>query len=218
VNESEPHGLAFFIDQHTIMVHRLRQDYIAANLWSTRMQVSDIGVATFFFGACFASLFIGRFLGKRLKQLRGLGDLSEHIGMMQGAMLGLLGLLLGFSFSGASSRFIDRQQLIVREANAISSAYQFIETFASPDKEQLQSMMRAYASKRAELAAESNPAAWDSLNAELETMQDTIWSACVKAPSITPGSIAVVLKTFNDVSDLHAERKAASHMHLPVRS
>jgi hypothetical protein len=32
----------------------------------------------------------------------------------------------------------------------------------------------------------------------------------VKAPSITPGSIAVVLKTFNDVSDLHAERKAAS--------
>jgi hypothetical protein len=174
VNESEPHGLAFFIDQHTIMVHRLRQDYIAANLWSTRMQVSDIGVATFFFGACFASLFIGRFLGKRLKQLRGLGDLSEHIGMMQGAMLGLLGLLLGFSFSGASSRFIDRQQLIVREANAISSAYQFIETFASPDKEQLQSMMRAYASKRAELAAESNPAAWDSLNAELETMQDTI--------------------------------------------
>jgi len=42
---------------------------------------------------------------------------------LQGAILGLLGLLLAFSFAAAGARFLERQDLIVQEANAIGTAY-----------------------------------------------------------------------------------------------
>jgi hypothetical protein len=48
---------------------------------------------------------------------------GAQIGAVQGALLGLLGLLLGFSFAAAGARFIERQDLIVSEANAIGTAY-----------------------------------------------------------------------------------------------
>jgi hypothetical protein len=48
----------------------------------------------------------------------------EVVGAMEAAIFSLLGLLLAFSFSGATSRFDTRRQLIVQEANAIATAYQ----------------------------------------------------------------------------------------------
>src|SRR5688572_23779100 len=39
-----------------------------------------------------------------------------QVGAIQGALLGLLGLLLGFSFAAAGARFLERQDLIVSEA------------------------------------------------------------------------------------------------------
>jgi hypothetical protein len=42
---------------------------------------------------------------------------------VEGAVFGLMGLLLAFTFSGAASRFEVRRQLIVQETNAIGTAY-----------------------------------------------------------------------------------------------
>jgi len=47
---------------------------------------------------------------------------AEGIGAMEGAVFALLGLL-GFSYSGATSRLEARRNLIVQEANAIGTAY-----------------------------------------------------------------------------------------------
>ena len=44
-------------------------------------------------------------------------------GALEGAVFGLLGLLVAFTFSGAATRFEMRAQLIVDEANAIGTAY-----------------------------------------------------------------------------------------------
>lgn len=51
------------------------------------------------------------------------GSAHDGLGAMEAAIFGLFGLLLGFAFAGAMSRLDDRRHLIVREANAIGTAY-----------------------------------------------------------------------------------------------
>jgi hypothetical protein len=48
---------------------------------------------------------------------------SASVGAVEGAVFGLLGLLVAFTFSGAAARFAIRRQLIVEETNAIGAAY-----------------------------------------------------------------------------------------------
>ena len=69
-----------------------------------------------------AALIVGDVLGRRVSRDRS-ASVGAQVGAIQGAMLGLLGLFLGFSFAGAAGRFMERQDLIVREANAIGTAY-----------------------------------------------------------------------------------------------
>ena len=49
--------------------------------------------------------------------------LAKGTGAAEGAVFGLLGLILAFSFSGAATRFEQRRHLITEEANAIGTAY-----------------------------------------------------------------------------------------------
>lgn len=46
-----------------------------------------------------------------------------QIGGIQGAVLGLLGLLLGFTFAMAVGRYDTRRGLVLKEANAIGTTY-----------------------------------------------------------------------------------------------
>ncbi len=70
------------------------------------------------FFAVMASLEVGYRIGcNNSKKNPELG--FEGTGAMEAAIFSLVGLLLAFSFSGASSRFEARRQLIVQEANAI---------------------------------------------------------------------------------------------------
>src|SRR5205809_1283443 len=67
-------------------------------------------------------LEIGRRIGiRRMKE--DSGTTGEGVGAVDGAVFALLGLLIAFTFSGASSRFDTRRQLIVEETNDIGTAY-----------------------------------------------------------------------------------------------
>src|SRR5262245_36707693 len=48
---------------------------------------------------------------------------SAGTGTIDGAIFGLMGLLIAFSFSGAASRFDGRRHLILEESNTIGTAY-----------------------------------------------------------------------------------------------
>jgi hypothetical protein len=53
---------------------------------------------------------------------------------VEGAVFALIGLLLAFTISGALQRFDERRQLVIQEANAVSTAYSWMknETFFVP--------------------------------------------------------------------------------------
>ena len=67
-------------------------------------------------------LEVGRRLGLRRRAPAAEGTAAEGR-VVEGAVFGLLGLLVAFTFSGAAARFDTRRQLIVEETNAIGTAY-----------------------------------------------------------------------------------------------
>src|SRR5438105_2447633 len=68
----------------------------------------------------------------------------SQVGVIQGALLALLGLLLGFSFSMAATRFEARKQLVLDEANAIGTAYLRAQLLPERQRDQVLSLLRRY--------------------------------------------------------------------------
>ena len=83
-----------------------------------------------FFAAILGATGLGVFLGHRVRHLSE--SLKEPFGVLQGALLGVVGLLLAFGLSLAVSRYEDRRANIVSEANAIGTTYLRAQTLAEP--------------------------------------------------------------------------------------
>ena len=67
---------------------------------------------------------------------------------MEAAVFALLGLLLGFSFAGGTSRLDARRQLIVQEANAIGTAYLRLNLLPSTEQPEMRRLFREYVDAR----------------------------------------------------------------------
>ncbi|MGX5800709.1 bestrophin-like domain [Bradyrhizobium sp. Arg314] len=80
------------------------------------------GVTAVFFATSLSLLNYGRRLGLRFLRRHG-ADSMPGLPTVEGAIFALMGLLLAFTISGALQRFDERRQLVVQEANAISTAY-----------------------------------------------------------------------------------------------
>src|SRR5215813_14639335 len=59
----------------------------------------------------------------RYRQRRSEGEKEVNVGGMVGATLGLFAFMLAFTFGFASSRYQDRRQILLSEANAINTSY-----------------------------------------------------------------------------------------------
>jgi hypothetical protein len=91
-------------------------------------------------------LEIGRRAGlRRTKDSDGGGG---GLGAVEGAVFGLRGLLIAFTFSGAASRFEARRQLVAEEANAIGTAYLRIDLLAADKQPAMRDLFRRYLDAR----------------------------------------------------------------------
>ena len=141
---------------------------------------------------------------------------AAQLGTVQGGLLGLLGLLLAFSFATAAGRFADRQELTLQESNAIGTAYLRADLLPSPHAEALRAALKSYVATRvAFYDAGSDPGAVQSAIARGEQLHQTIWSAGVAGVRENPAATTVVVAALNEVIDLHAARVDALHRHLP---
>ncbi|MEO7038965.1 MAG: hypothetical protein ABI186_02920 [Candidatus Elarobacter sp.] len=67
---------------------------------------------------------------------------------VQGAILGLVSLVLAFSFSFAADRYVLRRQLVVQEANTLSTAYLRADLLEPIDARVVRDDIRGYATSR----------------------------------------------------------------------
>ncbi|HRZ32890.1 MAG TPA: hypothetical protein P5188_11315 [Flavobacterium sp.] len=74
--------------------------------------------------------------------------INVELGSINGALLALLGLILAFSFSMASSRFDTRRQLVIEEANNIGTAILRTDIYPDSIRKILKSNMKEYVEER----------------------------------------------------------------------
>jgi hypothetical protein len=109
-----------------------------------------LGIVAVFFVSSLILLNYGRLLGSRYLQQEG-ADGMAGLRTVEGAVFALIGLLVAFTVSGALQRFDERRQLVLQEANAISTAYDRLGLFEGDLARNLQSTMKDYTQARIEL-------------------------------------------------------------------
>lgn len=141
---------------------------------------------------------------------------GPQIGTIQGAVLGLLGLLLAFSFAAAGSRFLERQDLITQEANAIGTTYLRADLLEPHHRAGLRTTLRRYTEHRVAASAHLRRTPDPAVLAEVERLHAEMWSAASAGVAARPAFALAVLGPVNEVIDLHSTRMAASRKHLPL--
>jgi hypothetical protein len=154
----------------------------------------------------------GRQIGLRHVRLDPEWD-NRGITTIESTLLALLGLLLAFSFSGAWSRFDNRRDLILREANAIGTAWLRLDLLPGPAREQLRGDFRRYTDLRLADTRESA----GRPGAALEAVQAAIWSQAIAAAQGAPdGRIAqTLLPALNEMFDIATARYQVTQAHPP---
>lgn len=139
-------------------------------------------------------------------------------GTSLGAVLALLGLLLGFAFSSALGWREARQSALVNEAAAISTAFLTADLLEEPGRTDLQAKILTYAKTR--LAARGDIRSREAWNAFLSRTLDAqaqIWPATLRAISAEasdPTRVAVA-RSVTDMLDAHTNRIAAAAEQIP---
>lgn len=181
---------------------------------------------TFNIAAIVVVLFCGMLLcfelGRRLglaRLARDPGGIDKGSGSVEGAVLGLLGLLLAFTFSGAGARFEERRFLIADETSAISTAYLRLDLLPAASQPQIRQLFREYLDAR--IAAYRNVADTPAMAAALATagtLQEQIWSAAVvavRSPDAAPQAAMLLLPALNEMIDVTTTRAVAFQNHPP---
>src|SRR5437870_1497571 len=104
--------------------------------------------------ALFCGMLVPLEIGRRIGVRRMAQDpegARAGIGAIEGAVFGLLGLLIAFTFSGAASRFDTRRQLIVEETNDIGTAYLRLDLLPADLQPALRESFRRYLDARIEV-------------------------------------------------------------------
>ncbi len=142
---------------------------------------------------------------------------AGHSGSVQGAVLGLLGLLLGFSFAMAVGRYDARRALVVDEANSIGTTWLRADFLPSPHKEEVKDLLVRYTKLRIEkFAVVVSMEAMAPVRKEVSEFHNSLWKQANDAAKTQPTPItASFITTLNETIDLDSSRMAALRNHVP---
>lgn len=172
-----------------------------------------VGLFVLLLACAEAGLAIGDRAARRRKAQGETADAS--VGTIQGAMLALLGLLLGFSFAGASGRFIERQDYITQEANAIGTVYLRADLMPDEPRRELRAALKDYTAARVELFETLELQQVRAIHDRMSEQHKKLWAIAMRGIESKPGIMMALLQPLNELFDLHTSRGMASMRHLP---
>lgn len=140
-----------------------------------------------------------------------------QIGSTQGAVLGLLGLLLGFTFAMAVERFDTRRGLVVQEADKIGAAYLRASLLPDAHHNQVKNLLRNYVDVRLKY--------WPLVDDPIQraegmrligNIQTELWKHGSAAAKEAPNDItATFIHSLTETIDIDTERMAAMRAGIP---
>ena len=139
---------------------------------------------------------------------------------VDGAVFALLGLLIAFTFAGASARFDTRRQLIVEATNHIGTAYLRLDLLPADAQPALRENFRRYVDARIEVNRKlPDMVAVKKQVAEAIELQKQIWRQAVaasRAEGAAPAAPMLLLPALNAMIDITTTQMMATQMHPPV--
>ena len=182
-------------------------DYFFANQWAFAILVSTVLLGL---------TELGYRIGLRLFSAHDEARRSQ-IGGVQGAILGLLGLLLGFTFSMAVNRYELRRDLVLKEANTIGTTWLRASLLPEAQSGPVKSLLRRYVDVRIRTQSASDDAQRlaDGLRQSAE-IESELWQHTEAAAKTAPTPItATFIVALNEMIDTDAERVTASRNTIP---
>lgn len=143
-------------------------------------------------------------------------DQVKNYSAFQGAILGLLGLLLGFSFAMAVGRYETRFTLVVEEANSIGTTWLRADFLPEQHKLEVKKLLLRYTELRVKSKGMRDKSKVSELVKESDDLQQSLWAQAVAAAKESPGPIIMgFITSLNQTIDLQSSRLAARDHHVP---
>jgi hypothetical protein len=170
------------------------------------------------FGISFFILWLMAWVGSYvLRKRRGLDEEArEDFGVILGAALTLLALLIGFSFSMAISRYDQRKNYEEAEANAIGTEYVRAGLLPPADATTVRALLSHYLDQRIAFYSSREAEQLRQINARTAQLQNDLWSA-VQAPATAQPNpvLALAVAGMNDVLNSQGYTQAAWWNRIP---
>ena len=140
-----------------------------------------------------------------------------HITALQTALLGLLALLLGFTFLMSVTRFEARKNLVLEEANAIGNAYWRSQLIAPSARAQVPNLLLEYTKAALELHdAENDMPRFDAASATSRRIERQIRSLAAATADNPPAiSTIMFIQAINEMAQVNEKRRVALENHVP---
>jgi hypothetical protein len=163
-------------------------------------------------GASALGVLAGRYLRRHSEHYR------EPIGAVQGALLGVVGLILAFGLSLAVGRYQDRRADVVTDANTIGTAYLRAQTIAEPQRSRSLTLLRSYNDLAIRITYEvPGSAAIRTTSAEQGQLQRALWRLAGESLHANPRDSAprLYVDSLNDMIDQQTVRLAGLNNRVP---
>ncbi len=179
--------------------------------------INSAVVALVLLAAMLGAMALGYVFGR--KRHRDANDeFRTQTTAVQGSLLGLLALLLGFTFSLALSRHDARSEAVVAEANAVGTAWLRIGYLPPDAQERARTDLRRYMRLRVEAGevTADQHVRRNRLVANAEAAFDDLWAAAMTAAQAQGGpGIVAYGNALNDMIDALGSRDATIERHVP---
>ena len=171
------------------------------------------------FAISFFTLWLSGWVGFLCRRRQGTLDteMREDFGFILAATLTLLGLIIGFSFSMATSRYDQRKNYEEAEANAIGTEYLRADLLPPANAATVRTLLRKYLDERILFYMAHDESESEQINTRTAQLQSELWSA-IRAPAAehpTP-VMALVVSGMNDVLNSQGYTQAGYWNRIPT--
>ena len=176
-----------------------------------------VGASVLFFLLLVVAREVGALLRRWMERRYPGADENEAFSLS--AVLGLLALLIGFTFSLALQRYDARRELVIAEAAALGTTWLRSDLLEAAPRQQLRQVLRRYVDNRVAFGAAIDAEAERQIYRQSEALQGELWDTLVEVvgPFRTTPLAALLVSSTNESLDLAASRIATRQAHIPVR-
>ncbi len=166
--------------------------------------------------ACqWVAAYLGDFLHRRVRPVRR--DEREDLNTVQAAILTLLALIIGFSFSMAVTRYDQRKNYEEAEANAIGTEFLRADLLPTENAAAVRELLRRYLDQRISFYETVDPGEVSRISADTAKLQTELWSAIWPAANAQPTPVrALAVSGMNDVLNSQGYTQAAWWNRIPL--